>query len=66
MTFTEIQKQVLREMVKANGNDAYAVQVGADNDFALSELANYKASRLAYLADAQMRLDAMTALYNSI
>lgn len=66
MAFSAEQKQALREMIKRKGNDAYESQVGADDAFALSELADFKTLRLSELTVDQEIIDASTALYNSI
>jgi hypothetical protein len=64
--FTDQQKQVLREMVKRKDDDGYEAQLGANDDFALEEIANFKALRLSELAVDQQLHDASLALYNSV
>ena len=61
MALTTEQKTAVRIMTLASGDSDYAAQVGADDTFALSELAKFAAKRVPYATNQCAEIDGVVA-----
>ncbi len=58
------QKVILREMIKRNPDPIYMEAMANDDNYALSEIANFTATRMKEISEDQKALAIATSLYS--